>query len=444
MKKSSILGLAVALLAIARPALGCVGDCNGDGVVSINELIVGVNIALGTAPVSACAAFDDDSNGEVRVNELLAAVNNGTVGCATAATPTPTVTPVPTGAGAETRCTVPEGDGVNFDPAQQFCDLLSSYRFFQGNGATQEPNAGVLPYDLNTPLFSDYASKHRFVWLPPGTSATYSAHDSFNFPVGTVLIKTFAYPADYRDPSLGERLIETRLLVRRSTGWDPMTYVWNDEQTEARRRVIGQSVPVTWIQLDGSERSITYHVPNTNQCKECHEEHNSVLGPLGPKARNLNKDYPYADGSVNQLARWTSVGYLVNAPSPDAAPRAAVFDDPSSGSVEARARTYLDVNCGHCHNPTGLARTSGLYLNIDEMDPARFGVCKSPVAAGHGSGDLKVDIYPGRPDLSILSYRMQSTMPGVAMPELGRQTAHDEALAVINQWIAELALPPCE
>ena len=78
------------------------------------------------------------------------------------------------------------------------------------------------------------------------------------------------------------------------------------------------------------------------------------------------------------------------------------------------------------------------------MDPTRLGVCKSPVAAGHGSGDLKVDIYPGHPELSILSFRMESTMPGVAMPELGRQTAHEEAIAVINEWISGLPLPPCE
>ena len=166
----------------------------------------------------------------------------------------------------------------------------------------------MLPYDLNTPLFSDYALKHRFVWLPPGTAATYSSRDSFTFPVGAVIIKTFAYPVDYRDLALGERLIETRLLVRRATGWDPISYTWNEEQTEARRAVIGASVPVSWLQGDGTEVSITYHVPNANQCKECHEEHNEVVSPLGPKARNLNKDYAYADGTANQLSVGPSSG----------------------------------------------------------------------------------------------------------------------------------------
>ena len=439
----TVVAFALVLLAIAAPVRGsCVGDCNGDGSVTIDELIVGVNIALGQAALAACSPLNADGNGEVSIDELVRGVNAAAVGCPDDSTPTPTTTPVP--CVAETRCTVPPGDGVNFDPTQPFCDLLSSYRFFLGNGAAQEPNAGVLPYDLNTALFSDYAVKHRFVWMPPGTAATYSPRDSFTFPVGTVIIKTFAFPADYRDPSLGESELETRLLVRRASGWDAITYVWKDDQTEACRRVIGANIPVTWTQLDGSERSINYHVPNTNQCKECHEEHNSVMGPLGPKARNLNKDHEYADGSENQLTRWTAVGYLRGAPDPSTAPRAAVFDDPSSGTVEFRARTYLDVNCGHCHNPSGLARTSGLYLNIDESDPGHLGICKPPVAAGHGSGDLKVDIYPGGPDLSILSYRMESTMAGVAMPELGRQTAHEEALSVINEWIAGLTPPGCD
>ena len=426
------------LLGPARPASACVGDCDGGGTVPINELVVGVNIALGSLPASACLAFDRNNDGEVRVDELLAGVGAATEGCPVEVTPTPSVTPTPTGGGAETRCTVTTGDRVNFDPTQPFCELLSSYRFFRGDASTQEPNEGVLPYDLTSTLFSDYAVKHRFVWLPPGTTATYSTRDSFTFPVGTVIIKTFAYPADFRDPSLGERLVETRLLVRRATGWDPITYLWNDEQTVAKRRIIGARVPVTWIDLDGDEHSITFQVPNTNQCKECHEEHNGVVGPLGPKARYLNKDYDYGDGTANQLEHWGAVGYLQGAPDPEVAPRAPVFDDPSTGAVEARARAYLDINCGHCHNPTGLARTSGLYLNIDELNPARYGVCKPPVAAGHGSGDRKVDIVPGQPERSILTYRMESTEAGVAMPELGRMTVHSEALEVVNAWIEEL------
>jgi uncharacterized repeat protein (TIGR03806 family) len=420
-------------LAPALPASACDGDCDGDGSVRVNELVTGVRIALSQEEVDACVALDRDNSGEVRVEELLAAVNNSVHGCpAVTPSPTPTATP---GTVAETRCAVPPGDGVNFDPTQPFCELLSSYRFFVGDAAEQQPNEGVLPFDLNTPLFSDFALKHRFVWMPEGTSATYHGRDSFTFPVGTVIIKTFAYPASFQDPESAQHLIETRLIVRRASGWDPITYVWNQPQSEARRRIIGASVPVSWIDIDGATQQINYQVPNTNQCKECHEEHSGVFGPLGPKARNLNKTYPYADGEENQLTRWTAMGYLQGAPDPSVAPRAAVFDDPTTGSVEFRARTYLDVNCGNCHNTSGLARTSGLYLDIGEDDPAELGICKPPVAAGQGSGGRKVDIFPGRPDESILVYRMESTKPGEAMPELGRQTVHTDALAVIREWI---------
>jgi len=429
--RRTILLLAAAVLAAAAPTFACVGDCNDNGVVPINELVLGVNIALGSQSVAFCTAFDRNGDLAVTIDELLTGVNNALGVCVSDATPTPTATPV---TAAETRCTVPPGDGVNVDPTQPFCELLSSYRLFR-DGPTQEPNDGLLPFDLNTPLFSDYARKHRFVYLPPGTSATYSTRETFNFPVGALLVKTFAFPVDERDPGLGERLIETRLLLRRSTGWEAITYLWNAEQTEAKRRVIGANVAVEYPQADGSRFQVTFHVPNTNQCKECHAEHNDTVGALGPKARNLNKDYDYGDAVENQLQRWAEVGYLTGAPTAEEAPASPPFDDPEAGTVEERARAYLDVNCGHCHNPTGLARTSGLYLDIHEQDPVRYGVCKPPVAAGQGSGGRRFDILPGDPDGSILVYRMESIEAGVAMPELGRQTVHAEALSVIRDWI---------
>jgi uncharacterized repeat protein (TIGR03806 family) len=417
-------------IAAAPAAFACVGDCNQDGLVPVSELVMGVSLALGEDGSDPCLAFDPDEDGGVGVDELIDGVNSALRGCQAVATPTPV-------GETETRCAVIPGEGVSFDPDEPFCDLLSSYRFFL-DGSAQEPNEGVLPYDLNTPLFSDYASKHRFVWLPPGTSASYDENETFDLPVGAVVIKTFAYPFDARQPSLGERLLETRLIVRRADGWDPVTYIWNEDETEARRRVIGLRIPVTWIDGDGETRSINYQVPNTNQCRECHEEHSETLGLLGVKARHLNRDYPYPGGAENQLAYWTAIGYLTGAPDPAEAPRSPVFDDPQTGTVEERARAYLDVNCGNCHNETGLARTSGLYLDIGETDPMRLGICKTPVAAGQGSGNRRYDIVPGEPDASILIYRMESTEAGVAMPELGRQTVHEEGLAVVREWILGL------
>jgi len=338
----------------------------------------------------------------------------------------------------ENRCSPASGSGPSFDPDDLSCNLLSSYRFFKGDGAAQQPNDGVTPYDLNTTLFSDYADKHRFVYLPPGTSASYDPNLSFDFPVGSVVIKTFAFPSDARNRAAGERLVETRLLMHRTDRWVGVTYLWNDEQTEAVLKITGQVVPVEWVDEDGTARAVNFNVPNANQCKACHTEMAGVMGLLGPKARNLNKDHAYEDGIENQLDHWSQIGILTGAPDASSAPRAPVFDDPSTGDLESRARTYLDVNCSNCHNSQGLARPSGLYLTIDETDPTALGICKSPVAAGQGSGGLSYDIVPGAPEESILLFRMSSVQPGIAMPELGRQLVHEEAIQVLCDWIASL------
>lgn len=354
--------------------------------------------------------------------------------------PTPGVpTPTPSMETEETRCLVGPGTEVSFDVEDEPCEFLSSYRFFVDD-ASQTPNDGVVPYDLNTQLFSDYTNKHRFVFLPPGTAARYDANETFDFPVGTVIIKTFSSPADLRSPAGVGRLLETRLLVRREDGWIGLPYVWDEEQSDARLRVVGTELSVTAIQQDGVERTFPYNAPNANQCKECHREVIGVNRPIGPKARHLNKDYDYGSGSENQLVHWTRIGILSGAPEdPATAPRTAVFDDPASGTLEDRARGYLDVNCSSCHNPQGAARTTGLFLGPEEFEPLRIGICKSPVAAGRGTGGRRYDIVPGNPDASILPFRMQSTDPGIAMPELGRVRSHAEGVEVIREWIASLA-----
>ena len=140
----------------------------------------------------------------------------------------------------------------------------------------------------------------------------------------------------------------------------------------------------------------------------------------------------------DQIARFAAQGLLTGAPEPAARPRAPAWDDPSTGDVPERARAYLDANCGYCHHATGAARTSGLSLRREERDPLALGICKRPVAAGRGAGDLAFDIVPGKPDESIAVHRMRSTEPQVMMPEIGRSLAHDEAVALVSEWIARL------
>ena len=144
--------------------------------------------------------------------------------------------------------------------------LLSAYGLFS-DARQQRPGKGVVPYDLQVPLFTDYAEKYRFVYVPDGQAALYHESEVFDFPVGSVLVKTFAYPADLRQPDKDIRLIETRLLIRQDTGWNAWAYVWNEEQTDAILKVAGKVLPVDFIDLAGAARSISYIVPNKNQCK---------------------------------------------------------------------------------------------------------------------------------------------------------------------------------
>ena len=304
---------------------------------------------------------------------------------------------------------------------------------------------GVQVYRLATPLFSDYAQKLRTVWLPPGQSARYSPSSVFEFPVGTVISKTFYYrraaqdgdrvseapnpeatSLDLRDV----RLIETRLLVRRESGWVALPYVWNEDQTEARLTRSGASLALRRVRDDGGEEPFTYMVPDSNQCAGCHATNVKAgqLQPIGLKARHL---------PAEQLGAWSSAGILQGMPLAADLPRAIDWTDESI-DVGSRARAYLDINCSHCHNRSGPADTSGLVLDLSAEPDVAMGVCKPPVAAGQGTGNRRFGIVPGRPEESILLYRMESTDPGAMMPELGRGLAHEEGNALVRRWISAL------
>jgi uncharacterized repeat protein (TIGR03806 family) len=365
-------------------------------------------------------------------------------------------------------------------PVQYFAtgrpEKLSDWHLVEAREGRLTANADVVPYDLNTPLFSDYAHKFRTVWMPKGKSAKYDAEGPFDFPVGTVLTKTFFYPRstsapqdvkavvrtyetshDFAAGAANEaldlaqvRLIETRVLVRRDNGWEAIPYVWNASQTDAELARTGDAIALELVDdtkpskaagdesPTGGREAFTYVVPNENQCAGCHVTSVKAkqIEPLGPRARHLNRDYAYGSGKDNQLAHWAAKGYLSDAPTAGL-PHDADWHD-ATQPLAARARAYLDVNCSHCHSPSGPANTTALDLRSAATDLRRLGLCKPPVAAGRGTGDRLLDIVPGKPDESILVYRMVSNETGVMMPEMGRSTTHREGAELIRQWIASL------
>ena len=288
---------------------------------------------------------------------------------------------------------------------------LSAFRLM-ADGRT--PMAGVKPYTLSTPLFSDYSEKWRYLYLPKGAALRWTGDGLPEFPTGSVLVKSFGYPADMRKPDANVRILETRLLVKRASGWVALPYVWDADGKDASLKRAGTRVDVRWTQLDGKPRAISYAVPNVNQCKGCHDA-GGVLTPIGPKARNI------ASGMMHPVAArplpvWTN----------------------ARASLDGRARAYLDVNCGHCHSRVGPANTSGLWLDWDQPQGVNLGLGKRPTAAGRGSADLEFAIAPGHPERSYLISRMQSLDPGIAMPELGRATVHTEGVSLLSDWIRTL------
>jgi uncharacterized repeat protein (TIGR03806 family) len=316
-------------------------------------------------------------------------------------------------------------------------EKLSEYGFFKGTISQLDPAQGVLPYEVNSELFSNYTEKKRFIRFPGGTPGVYSDSNAFELPVGTVLIKNFYYPEDMRNPDGPRQLIETRLLVHQPKGWEAWPYVWNDNQTEAVYDPAGEVLNMTFIGPNGKNRMLTHAIPNSNQCKSCHAR-GGVTKPIGISARQLNRNIVVDGLTVNQLTYWQDHNLLVGAPALEKIPSLATWDDPASGTLDQRARSYLDSNCAHCHSSKGLASTSGLFLDMFQTDPTRLGIMKTPVAAGRGAGDLSYDIVPGKPDQSIVIFRMKTIEPGIAMPETGREQIHEEGVALIEEWIRKM------
>ena len=228
--------------------------------------------------------------------------------------------------------------------------------------------------------------------------------------------------------------METRLLLKKADGWQAVSYAWNETQDEAFIKKAGKTILNEWIDFEGEVRSVRYRVPNKNQCKECHSYNDEIM-PIGPKARNLNKIFNYSDESINQLTKWMKLELInpveveLNTP--------VDWEDASYG-LDERVRSYLDINCGHCHSSTGGANSTGLYLDLTEVRPTHLGINKKPVATGRGSGGFKYSIAPGNSDESILLHRMISTDPGVMMPESGRSLTHHEAIGMIKDWVDQM------
>lgn len=290
-----------------------------------------------------------------------------------------------------------------------FPQNLSAHNIYQNNPSDLIPTTFFQPYELGASLFSDHSEKQRLIFLPAGGRLEKVDDGLPEFPEGTIIAKTFYYYKDVRDPSKGRKIIETRLLIKISDTWNAATYLWDEDQQEARLVEDGFNRLVNFIDKNGEPQVIAYQLPSNRACASCHNV-NEKMSPIGPKLSNLNIDIASPTGPVNQLAVLQGKAML------------NLFDRSTIGAVpdyhdttlplDERARAYLDINCAHCHSAQG------------------------------SSPDLNMFYSYALPfeDTKIMEHKeaILSNMVEGSMPQIGTSVIDEEGAALIEAYINSL------
>ncbi len=338
---------------------------------------------------------------------------------------------------------------VTVDLTQVPYPNLSDYHFFEGEMKNQVPSLDVIPYEPISSLFTDYAHKKRFIWLPNGTKATYNGDDEIlELPVGAALIKTFYY--DNVLPSNTTKIIETRIMIRKSDGWIFADYVWNEEQTEAYLDLNGSTKSISWKDDNNVTRNVDYRIPNESQCIVCHKTKSYENGnyvqrniPIGIKPQNLNKTYNYVNDTKNQLTKWIELGMLENNFSLPSETNTIVDYNDISKPLEKRVRSYFDINCAHCHKEHGHCDYRPMRFAFSETlnNSTNMGVCVSTQDMQNFEPALSKIVTPGNIYRSMLYYRLNTIDETYRMPLHGRTLIHDEGVLLVEEWINSLTNP---
>jgi uncharacterized repeat protein (TIGR03806 family) len=338
---------------------------------------------------------------------------------------------------------------VNVDLSQVPYPKLSDYKFFEGDLKNLNPSLKVLPYQPASALFSDYAHKKRFVWMPTGSKATFNGDiNSLELPVGAVLIKNFFY--ENVQPNNGTRIVETRLMIRKSTGWIFANYVWNSDQTEAFFDLNGSNTHIEWKDENNIIKTVEYRIPNEVQCITCHKtraivngESVTVYTPIGIKPQNLNFNYDYGTETKNQLLKWVAQGYLESDFSLPSEENTTINYEDTSKSIELRARSYVDINCSHCHQNERHCDYRPMRFAFYETGDStngltNMGVCVNTSDMQDFPSQLDKVVTPQEIDKSMLFYRINTTNESYRMPLHGRTLIHTEGVLLIKDWINSL------
>ena len=311
-------------------------------------------------------------------------------------------------------------------------------------GDPRKPAAGLIPYDVASPLWSDGAEKDRFLALPdgarikvkdcalepgacadPGAGGTPQDDGHWELPVGTVLVKTFRF---------GSRLVETRLLVRFDEfTWKGYSYEWNEAQTDAV--VLPDMLGGLKKPVSTGSGTVVWHFPSRAQCLQCH--HTAAGISLGPTSAQMNREFRYPGGvTSNQVATLEHIGLFER---PLSRPLPAALAAPlAPGPVSERARSYLHANCANCHRPLG--SFEGIDLR-HQVPFAQTGLCNAAPEKGEVGVPGSLRLVPGNAAKSLTSIRMHALGEG-RMPQIGTSVVDQQGVALVDQWIAGIAACP--
>ncbi len=326
----------------------------------------------------------------------------------------------------------------------QRCNWLSNYNLFLNistndftiNGVT--PNQQGIAYELNSTLFTDFSDKKRFVFIPENTAMHYQDTTDFDFPTGSVLVKFFSLSEVNK-----HKIIEIRLSIKRENGWIYVPYIWDEYAEDAFLYRSGLKVN-TQVNVNQETVDFTYEIPSSSNCLECHRSELDTpqlsFNPIGLKARHLNKSTDYRGQHINQLTLWKNLGLLTGLPEDLLSIDSTVNWQDDSADLQDRAKSYLDINCAHCHSDGGGAALSGLRLEYWRKSITHaHGVCNS----SHGWRGGGYDIWPGLGEISSIPIRMRHTAAKDRMPPIGRSLVDEEAASLVSAWIDSLPYEDC-
>lgn len=295
------------------------------------------------------------------------------------------------------------------------------------------PAPGVIPYEIRLEPWMDGATAQRYAAIP-GTDVIRPGNDALSFPQDSVLAKTISLPVVDSDSPAEMRRLETQVFHYDGRRWNGYTYIWNDEQTDA---VLADAAGLerTFFVRDSDStsepRQQTWHFAGRTECLVCHNPRAGNV--LGFDQRQLTKNVDHQGNSVNQLELLRQVGVLAEFSGKQ--PSSLCIDGDATATLYDRARSYLHVNCAHCHRNGG-GGTATLEIQLERPLERTGTLDEHPTQGTFGIYDSRI-IAPGDPYRSVLYYRMLKLEKG-RMPHLGSSVVDSQGTRLIHNWIKQL------